>query len=604
MRFKNLRRFENLEENALLIFLSQRIDELTFDYSLDSNKAPTTNCPALIGEIYEILHQDDGFDHATLMARAKPIVDELIDRVSGNTIVHRIIPSERDIAGRLRNPEFHVLRETIGVLQQELSQSAYVTTCMELLSLEVKGGSKEKIDFLARELVASLENFGMSRAHIHFANQHEFYDNGPQIDGPEFIKKFFFEIYPHFHEFILCFKVKNFTTKISDDDFETFEMRVLNEVPEPFLGAECAEKFSKLKSNEKFFVINGVRAVDRFSAIETALRRISLVQNIFRVYHHKNDFGLSSEALVAQCCVEEVRLAKCDVVRMHNVADDRPEKAAQKLSYLLKNTRMLNGPDRSKLISVAEFHGMGLDTRSVENQILNIWIAMETLSPSRPGHTKIDDVLWAFLPGIGLRYFSRVVDQLLYDLIQWNRVVSKKILDKTSETESLSLRDKLFIVLSSADCEPLRQELYANLGNFELLRFRVFKLAKLFSAPRNIVDALNGHQRRVAWQLRRIYRVRNSIVHLGETPSFTVAVADNAHDYLDQIIHLTNDLSCGGNGFRTYAEMFAFLRAEFALYGSALKEAKDSNAVRETIFWRRNSVPSRDDVVLYPTRQV
>lgn len=362
MRFKSLRRFENLDKTDRLIFFAQRIDELTFDYSLDSHKAPTTNCPALIQEIYDILHTEDGCDQATMMARSRPIVQELLERLSGNIIFNRIISSDRKISDRLRNPEYHVVKETINLLQQELSHSAYITTCMDLLNEEVNGGSKAKIDFLARELVSSLENFGMSRAHIHFANQHEFFDNGPAINSPDFLKKFLFEVYPHFHEFILCFKVKNTATTISGQDFSSFKMKILNELQEPFVGLDCAQSFSKLKASEKFIVISDIQAVDRFSAIESALKRISLVQNIFRVYHHKNDFGLSAEVLISQCCIDEVRLAKCDVIRMQNVADDRPEKAAQKLSNLLQNTRMLRGPDRSKLISVAEFHGMGLDT--------------------------------------------------------------------------------------------------------------------------------------------------------------------------------------------------------------------------------------------------
>lgn len=225
---------------------------------------------------------------------------------------------------------------------------------------------------------------------------------------------------------------------------------------------------------------------------------------------------------------------------------------------------------------------------------------METLSPSRPGHTKIDDVLWAFLPGIGLRYFPRIVDQLLYDLLQWHRVVVKKILDKTANAKSYDLRDRLLHLLSMEEAKELREELYANLGNFELLRFRTFALASMFSNPSKVAEALASHQRRVEWQLRRIYRVRNSIVHLGETPTFTVAVADNAHDYLDQIIHLTNNLSCGPNGFRTYAEMFAYLREEYALYVAKLKSANVSQEYHRTVFWSRKVVPTREDVVQYP----
>jgi len=596
LKIRSLERFPDPNAVKNLVFLAQRLDELTFDYSIDSYKAPTTNCPALIDEIYQILSRSEGVDHDTQMARCRPIAFELAQRLSNNPIVSRIIDSDRNISERVKVEDFHQFREIIYLLREELSEKGYITTCMDLLIEECDGGSKKKINFLAMELVASLENHGMSRAHLHFATRHEFFDAGEDVEDYSYTRKFLTRIFPEAHQFIIAFKVKNFTKNIEASSFNSFGITLSENLPEPFANADAAENFQKKKAIEQFFIVENIRALDRFSAIQTALRRASLVQNLFRVYHHKNDFGISDEALVNQCCVEGVRLTKCDVVRMQNVADDRPKKAAQRLGRLLGQTRLFGGPDRARLVSVAEFHGMGLDSGSVENQILNIWIAMETISPSKENRTKIDNVLSAFVPSIGLQYVPRLLDQALFDLSQVDRTGCKRIINKVAAVPGEPFEIRFLKFLSDGDYESLRNDLYAHLGNHELLRFRIFSLSQLFANPQKCLQAIDRHLDRVDWQLRRIYRVRNSIVHLGETPSFSVAVADNAHDYLDQVIHLSNELSCGPNGFSTYRSIFQFVDAEFQIYCARLKTARSFGDLATLALWSRRAVPDRGDI--------
>ena len=54
---------------------------------------------------------------------------------------------------------------------------------------------------------------------------------------------------------------------------------------------------------------------------------------------------------------------------------------------------------------------------------------------------------------------------------------------------------------------------------------------------------MEAHQKKVEWQIRRIYRTRNLIVHSGRSPIFLHALIENAHDYLDQIEPLALSLT-------------------------------------------------------------
>lgn len=385
---------------------------------------------------------------------------------------------------------------------------------MEMLADRAEKGSKKEIAFLARELVTSLENSGMSRSHIHYATIAFFFEGEGLVSGKQELKEFFREIFPHFHKFEICFKISHFAERLEEDNFSGFNMTVTEVLPEKFAAAPCARNFKRRKNHERFLIVREIQALDRYSAISKAIKKAKLLQNLFRIFHHKNEFGLRGDVIVEQCCVEGMRIATCDKSRMEFVSDDRPNKAASKLDFLLKNTQLTRGSDRAKLLSIAEFHGMSIDASSVENQILNLWISMETLAPSKTGRAKIDCVLDAFLPVTGLNYLRRIVEQSTYDFLRWDRSKASRVLRQVGgERESAPL--KMFQLLSLEKYADLRSEVYSQLGYFSLLRFRLFSLQENFASPAKIALMIEAHQRRVAWQIRRIYRVRNAIVHLG-----------------------------------------------------------------------------------------
>jgi hypothetical protein len=91
-------------------------------------------------------------------------------------------------------------------------------------------------------------------------------------------------------------------------------------------------------------------------------------------------------------------------------------------------------------------------------------------------------------------------------------------------------------ILLGGDLEPVRDELYALLNEFPLLRNRCFQVSSLISDAGHLESAVKSHEKRVSWQIERIYRARNSIVHDGSAPPHVDALTENAHEYLDAFI--------------------------------------------------------------------
>lgn len=99
-------------------------------------------------------------------------------------------------------------------------------------------------------------------------------------------------------------------------------------------------------------------------------------------------------------------------------------------------------------------------------------------------------------------------------------------------------------------------------------------------------DGLNAHTRRVGWQIRRIYRARNMIVHCGITPSYINLLIENIHDYLDHIIRKIISLVSDSQKILSIEQAFKLTDMTYKSLEDALsqKDKKFSNDLIEIMY--------------------
>ena len=96
--------------------------------------------------------------------------------------------------------------------------------------------------------------------------------------------------------------------------------------------------------------------------------------------------------------------------------------------------------------------------------------------------------------------------------------------------------------------------------DFHLLNDRLKYFNELFLSKEKIANTIINHTERLQWQIRRIYRARNLIVHTGNTPSYTATLIEHIHSYLDIILETLiqlsskNKINSVGQGFQ-YIEL-------------------------------------------------
>ncbi|WP_136416324.1 hypothetical protein [Herbaspirillum sp. ST 5-3] len=568
MRFRSLKNWQTEFDISALLFFAQRMEELLFDYTLDTYKPSALNAPALCAEALLVLEDIESgvLDEANL----KHVLDELEWSIHGDRVAKSML--EGDLSRylpRSENVPYTERRLKLQVLAGVLNPYRYFERCVHYLGEAIRASKKKEIDELARTLCTTLINLGQSK-HFLYKNTVDFfyYQENKFSETRDSFQAFIQLIWPYTHHFDVYFIASSLLNKIHEESAH-FKVEKVDSIPEKLVEFSAKSGFV-LKSDEVLVRINDIQSFDIYSARMEAESRLNKVRDLFVLFSHKAQLTWREEALIVQlCCEGEPAIVKKNRSSMEKGFDLRPAVAAKRMNWMLRNINLSSSGSFERFDRVVELHGIGVTHNIPENQLLNLWISLETLTPSHAGQNKVAGVVASLNPTLMLNYILRLVEQVASDLVHWDKYKTKKILKKIS-TQSQSIRAATLRLLTLQSCEPLRNELYAALSDFHLLRYRIFRLSESLSSPAKVKELLDLHERKVSWQIRRIYRTRNLVVHSGKAPSFIHALIENGHNYLDQVMSQVMLASCGEYNLNSLDQVFEFTKIRYERFGKQL----------------------------------
>lgn len=187
---------------------------------------------------------------------------------------------------------------------------------------------------------------------------------------------------------------------------------------------------------------------------------------------------------------------------------------------------------KSKIRAALRFIRTGRDAEVLENKFLNWWTALEYLTVRPETSPKILDVE-KYLAAISVvEYLEKHLHHI------------RKALDYSGTSPSETVKEKYqiqrFSELKSGDFfdvlrdENETQNLIASLDTYEMLKYRLSKLSDVI-IKNGIRDFLISHENNVKWQIQRIYRIRNAIVHNADHTLNLSLIAANLEYYLRRI---------------------------------------------------------------------
>jgi hypothetical protein len=389
------------------------------------------------------------------------------------------------------------------------------------------------------------------------------------------------------NKYVAIFKASQFFAEIKDS-CKDFEIIITDELDDDLKAYAEVKKYS-IDAESVYLIVKDLEEMDVFSARNNAERRIETLSTLVSLFHHKEVPLWQRNALIVNLETNTPRLINSALNPMLMCSDNRAPDAALKLNKFINEFSLHEQHSFIKFFRATELHSLSLKNDSPENQLLNLWVGLETLAPSKLSRNKakINNVIDSVLPFLSLSYIHTLTNRLVMDFKKWNITALNR---HTASIPGIDVREKLIKMLILEEYKDNKDSLYSDLGEFYLLRNRAHYLANTLSSTKKISKLLKAHWKRVDWQIRRIYRARNLIVHAGHTPRYIDVLIKNLHDYLDVVTNGIVQLASKGEQINTVDQAFKYSEIKYQEFIRSLEkddEAIDANNIEKYIFNKR-----------------
>lgn len=562
MKFRTLHKWDDIQGSKELILFAQLVDELLFEFTLDTYKPSAMNTSLLVREAIQTYL---AFEAGSIKSpNLKHVIDELCENIDKDMVAQSSLKVDLGgIKSTLKDPKTPDKSKLtcLKLLESQIPLNLYKSRNEELLVeaiCETKDSSS--IRSLTRSYITTLLNSGYSEKYIQGITKKYFHYSNDRISGNSEISHYLDKFQNESEEFRVVYKGPLFLKGFAS--------------PAEKLGIIITEDKGELSqviddlnfghADNQIFLITKCKAKEFHRAKKYSDSIIDQLQTLIGLYHHKESPKKIKEGLVVSPSLDNGKIVSSHFNPMHKCKDLKIGAASKKLKKFMAGFSM----ERESFFRFnrsADLHAVALASDSVENQLINLWTALESLLPSKSEEkiSQIEHVSNSIMPFLNVGYIQKIVTRLSKDLLLWNSRVSKDIF---KEVDCVGIPEKVLHLLMLDKYEGLRNDLKGRFNDFHLLSERFSYLEWLLSSPSNVVSSLDSHKQRVDWQIRRIYRARNMIVHDGKTPSYTEILIENIHDYLDTILSSLMSLGSKDHTLNSIDEGFKMADLTYSSY--------------------------------------
>lgn len=557
-----------------LLFFAQTIEEMSSRYTLDSYRAPVFNSHSLCDEIIDVSQEIiQGFLHEKGII---PIKEELIWNLQNDPVAKQILgyryPSVIDELKESDNQ-----KRLLAIVKpiQNLLEKNYLNVLKEQLISNVKNPKeKEIISVLSKIFVSELLFYGYSQEYLHQMIMLSFFSGQKVTDANHielFLKKFPFEE----ESFDVYFKGDNMFYHLTElSSFFDFEISDDPVTPRRGLSEE-RDFFKKYPTYPLNIIFKNFKAYDPFDAKELCELVLLHVKDLSALSTHKEKISWYNQALVYS--KSDYFSIIGDYSPMLKIKDSDISDIKTNIDEVISFFSKFDDQSQFFLMNSFSLHTTAIDSKNSVNQLMNLWTGLETLLPPPPSNDiRIVHFLSSFEPFLARKYIQKLILDLLNELTyelgdQLTDIFSKVPVGSTNF-------EKMSYILCQKDVgEKHRDEIYSKIGRNLRLRYKIFRLMRKTQNSDVLLETILTHNKRVSWQLQRIYRARNLIVHKGEKLTYIDRLVENLHSYYHVIITLIQEIQNDYDNIDSLETVFKLVRIEYDSHIKLLKESKNVN---------------------------
>ena len=595
MKQGNLDKWTNISNCKNLLFFSQLVNELLFDYSIPSNRISTFNSHYLCVDALNAINgiETQGVPEGTL----KPIMEELYVALQKDSAFKSLPKNPLSYFVKCENNKYRQSSKVSELNYEELKRIALSISTRffsdnlyyELLKSNIinivndnQESDQQDLFRLVKSLLTELINSGYSQKYIFFIMNRLFWSPKAEITSPQYIESFFSYFPLEKRKYSIVFIVNK--AKMSTLSKFATEIPFV-ETLEPRTNSHIERQFLK-KKNEEMFLIFEEEAFDPFQAAETERELLEYIVSFYRLHDHNFRYNMTT----VRCGVygeDDFFIIGQGVNAVSHIkmpSDRKIVKNMQALMDALKSVISKNlYQDYSSLMNAALFHAPSLDSKFEKNQLLDFWAIFEAVLDISNKHTsdRILQVCSYLVPILKHQYIYSLFLQLAGDIKNYSETDYRNIIGTATEEKEIVQKICEFTLLDQRMND--RATFLSTCADFPLLKERIEYYSNTLSTPAQVYTFVEKHAERVRWQIMRIYRNRNLIVHNGNSMPYLGLLIENLHSYVDDFLSYSIYALSKGHDINSMCQELFSKECEWIAMFSGKKGSLNSDIISEML---------------------
>lgn len=558
-------------ERCGLLLFAQAFEELMASHSHDSYKVPALNFHYICIEIDSVINlvERDALDKGNLIplfAEMKQLFncDPIAQMLFGNNFdaIFATKNSKGDYDKKPLNPESNkdfesvlpALKKGISFMIAEMSRNnQYYKRLVAEIKEQISNCNSDLLKLnalydLVKIVASELINKGFSQAYIYDCIKSTFFDSANEVASSDAINAFFYFFESANREFVLYLPLNSIKQKYALEGYGIFEI--------------ADNIFEMFDPSVPYVLKYQCKETDPYSARDSAVEIANFCLSVNQfIKHNKYEYNPKYAEVVEKNIGNVSFIKKSETAIMRGYTNHSIVEANE----LLETCFGL----KTRIFQVLQLHSSALTSNNVDNQLINLWTAVEVAVPitRKDNLSRVNQICNTLTAVLGKRYYETLTHQLLTDIKAVSIDLFEKVMSLPCSTSDSKLISALLLPENSGTYDELCDFM---LEYAPILACRIHRYRSWWSSKSQIKENYIAHSKRLSQQIMRIYRTRNMLVHDGTSLPYTEYVLQNLHYYVDSFVEVLN--SYCKLGYSSVQTIVGALQLEEQLYLNLLSD--------------------------------
>jgi len=510
-----------------VLFVAQALREMLTQQTFESFRAMSLDTMARLRECRRILA--DLERGAITEASVGPFLGELEWSLAADIVAQGLEPNlialyQRRFKDKRSPASFEPV---VNALISRLSP-VYKATLEDRIIGEFQDGKRSVLKSLTSIYCSHLLNIGYTRPYLLDSVDRAFFSSPMRRAGASTLKSFFSKFTAEERKFrVFVLTQARFADPVKSigayvHEFASLPIQVRNAFSNHVVNADSR------------WVETQFPAMDEYAAAEITEYMLNSAQAINYLGPQIDGFTWSDERYVVGMRSAQGRMimppsASPIKHRRQQGNTGRSKKFSKTISNVLgqfdrfSTMRLLNS------LNTSDISGRHV---TAETRLISLWSSVEVLLSDPPkGTARIVHYEQTIIPCICLKYIRRTTSAVFDELRSIYKAKFVRIVRSEPDFPTADDHTRFAFIMLKEENQPIRDKLLNLCSKNPLALYRLYRVRKECSSPKSILDTVRNHESRVKWQIYRIYRARNTLVHAGLSPTYLHSLVLNIFDY-------------------------------------------------------------------------